>query len=356
MRRAIPLIVGLLCSVVLAEDPKPKVAVFPISGTASEKERERVAFSIRTKLDRAGVYEPIDGPTMKELSEGKKVDFLTSLDEVQEWSADEKPDVIIWGQMNEKLQLNVLDLRARKPKVVPFEYDISHGTEVRFAVEQLIETLPGSKGFEHPNEEAVQHDETAEKLWRENPNLMTEGSFDAPGEWRAILRSDKYAPEVIDQKPAADKVAIVKKDENQVLVMNISRDVAETNGMACLSGKIAIEPDTRYRISFRVKSDGPKIRPFVKGYCIIDGQEREIYRRQVPPIEKTGDQWMEVVDELNPQQKTFKVEFLRVDLYAYLHPGTVEWDDVVLKAVGAQNRKADDKALDKPSDRNSLKK
>ena len=57
---------------------------------------------------------------------------------------------------------------------------------------------------------------------------------------------------------------------------------------------------------------------------------------------------MEVVDELNPQHVAFPVQTLKVDLYAYLSPGTVMFDDVVLKAVGEQMRDAKDKAIKVP--------
>ena len=59
----------------------------------------------------------------------------------------------------------------------------------------------------------------------------------------------------------------------------------------------------------------------------------------------------EVVDELNPQNVHFPVKTLRIDLYAYLKPGTVMFDDVVLKAVGQPTRKANDPALKPPLSR-----
>jgi hypothetical protein len=144
-------------------------------------------------------------------------------------------------------------------------------------------------------------------------------------------------------------------DQN-VLAMNLSRTAAENNGLACLSESIKIEPKTRYRLSFRYKSDGPKLHVFVKGYTMaknLEGKlvEREIYRRQVPPTGKTNGEWVTIVDELNPQHPAYPVQYLKVDLYAYLHPGMVMFDDVVLKAVGAQTRVAKDKAIKPPATR-----
>ena len=101
------------------------------------------------------------------------------------------------------------------------------------------------------------------------------------------------------------------------------------------------------------RSDGPTIHPFIKGYIPVppapgssgDTGEREIYRRQVPPSGSTHGQWVTVVDDLNPQHPSLTVQYLRVDLYAYLAPGTVEFDDIVIKAVGEQTRHAKDDAL-----------
>ncbi len=349
MVRTFAVVMLVVQSLALAAEPKPRVAVFPLGGDASEKERERAAFAIRAKLDRQGVYEAIDGITMLEcVPAGKKVDFLTSIDEVIEWSKDEKPDLIIWGQYSTQIKLNVLDVRNSKLKAVEFSHDVGHATDVRFAVEALVETLPGSKGHEHMTEEAVVRDPIAEKMWREGPNLFAEGTFDQAGGWRGILAGDKYPPQVVERAPKPDEVIIRKTDGNQVLSMHLTRPTAEGYGLACLGGKIPIEPKMRYRIRFRYKSDGPVSRPFIKGYFIHNGEEREIYRRQIPPAGATNGQWVEVVDELNPQHTTFQVEYLRVDFYAYLQPGVIEYDDVVIKTVGEQTRAAKDEALDKP--------
>ena len=49
---------------------------------------------------------------------------------------------------------------------------------------------------------------------------------------------------------------------------------------------------------------------------------------------------------MNPQShQGFPVQELRVDLYAYLDAGTVEFDDVQLKAVGAQTHHPHDDAM-----------
>src|ERR1700722_16250021 len=73
-------IIALLClflgvlaswrsSIFAGEAAKPKVAVFPLGGNAAQDLRDRIGFSIRTKLDRGGIYDPIDGPAMQDLAD-----------------------------------------------------------------------------------------------------------------------------------------------------------------------------------------------------------------------------------------------------------------------------------------------
>ena len=120
-----------------------------------------------------------------------------------------------------------------------------------------------SPRFEHPTEQAVQHDPAAEALWKTNPNLVINGDFSQPGKWQALYQAEKYEVVTQDQPPAVDKVVIQHLTEagatNNVLAMKLSRTCAENNGMACLSEAIKIQPKTRYRLSFRYKSDGPGV-------------------------------------------------------------------------------------------------
>jgi hypothetical protein len=173
---------------------------------------------------------------------------------------------------------------------------------------------------------------------------VANGNFADSKSWQALLGPDVYPPPVEDSLPEEDKVNIYRMPDGKggvtnVLAMNLSKGVAESYGLACLSDPIVIEPNMRYRLSFRYRSDGPKLHVFVKGYTTgkdIAGKpaEREAYRRQVPPSGSTEGQWKTVVCDLTPANPNFVVEHLRVDLYAYLSPGMVMFDNVQLKAIG----------------------
>jgi hypothetical protein len=353
-----------VCTLRAEPEGKPRIAFFPLGGSAKEELREKSGFSLRAKLDRAGVYEVIDGPKMAEIAgEAKEpIGFDTSADAIRELGKLVEAEVLVWGDINgaNEMRIKVLDLRDKDPKPREVKKVIKEATDLRFVSEEVLETLKGVGKFEHPSEEGVTNDATADALWKKNPNLVKNFDFTSAGSWQAIFEAQKYDVQISDTLPAEDKVNIHRLNEggkvNNVLAMNLSRYCAENNGMACLSDSIKIDPDTRYRISFRYKSDGPSLHVFVKGYTLYDNikgekVEREIYRRQVPPSGKTDGKWVTVIDDLNPQQVAFPVQTLRVDLYAYLSPGMVMFDDVVLKAVGKQTRKATDEAIKKPLSR-----
>lgn len=341
---------------------KPKVAVFPLGGNASAALKERVGFSFRAKLDRDGSYEPIPGPTINDLVGDKVISLSTTPDVLKPIVDDEKPVILIWGELNDAgggqtLKINVLDIREKDAKPHEISKTISDPTDLRFVVEQVLETIKGVKAFEHPIEQSVWDDAEARKLWAKNPNLVPDPDFAKSGLWTTIYMAEKYAAPISDQLPAVDKVCILKlpyeggKEPHNVLAMRLSKDCAENNGMACLSEFIKIEPNTRYRLQFKYKSEGPSLHVFVKGYTMgpsavsKETVKREVYKRQVPPSGATGGKWVTVVDDMNPQHPTWPVQYLRVDLYAYLTPGVVMFDDIELKSVGAMTDHAKDDSL-----------
>lgn len=346
----------------------PRVAVFPLAGDSAAEVREKVGFSIRTKFARDRVYEPIDGVTMAEIA-GDAPPALGAIPaDVAKLAAHEKPAILIWGELTggtptsvaeATLRLKVLDLRVPDAKPVDVTKKLADPTDLRFVVEEIVQVVPGVGPIRRPNEQEVIDDDTSRALWVKNPNLIANGDFSAAGKWNVLYEAQKYLIAPAKDLPAEDKVNIYTpppaagEKPNPVLAMKLSRYAAENPGMACLSDAIPIAPGRRYRVSFRYQSDGPTTHVFVKGYTTgkdINGNaaERECFRTQVNPTGPTEGKWRTVVADINPYHPTFKVEHLRVDLYAYLSPGVILWDDVVVKEIGELTKKPKDDALDKP--------
>jgi len=369
------LLLACFCGFVRADDDKPKAAVFPLSGNAPQDARDKVGFSLRMKLDRDGHFEPIDGPTMAELAGDKSIELSAKPEDLVALSKEESPVILIWGQLDTagdgfKLSVKTRDLRQKDGAVKQIDKTIAQPTDLRFAIEDVLQSIAGVKKFDHPVEDSVKNDPKSLELWGKNPNLVTDGDFATSGPWTALLRSEKYPAPLSDTLPDTDKVVIyqqhskgkslgdgiqIGEGDHNVLAMKLSRDVAESNGLACLSDPIPIEPETRYRLQFKYKSDGPSLHVFVKGYIKkkdISGELADLqsYECQVPPSGATHGKWETVVCDLNPQNVSGAPKFLKVDLYAYLTPGTVMFDDIQLKAVGEQTRHAVDDAIKPPAD------
>ena len=337
-----------------ADTGKPCVAVFPLSGDATPELRERAAFALRAKLDRTGKFEVVDGAKMNEVVGDQPVTLASTPEKLKELSKLVDAQIILWGEVaGGVLHVKVLDMRSADAREQELTKPVKEPTDLRFAVEEALQTIQGVAAFEHPVEQAVWDDPAALQLWEKNPNLLINGDFASAGKWTGIYQAEFYPIAIQQTLPVQDKVAIVREEQKNALMLNLSKGCAENNGLAALSDSFRIEPNTRYRISFRYWSDGPMLHVFVKGYMMYPNVkgvlvEREIYRRQVPPTGATRGKWVTLVDDLNPQHVSLPVQTLKVDLYAYLTPGMVKFQDVVVKAVGKQTRQAKDAAI-KPS-------
>ena len=275
--------------------PKPKAAVFPLAGTATQDQRDKVGFSLRMKFERDGHFEPIDGPTMVELASGgeKPVDLSTSPATLVAMSKEESPVILIWGELDANgsafnLKVKTLDLRQKDATPNEIDKPIRQPTDMRFVTEAVLESISGVGKFSHPVENEITMDPKSMELWKANPNLVPDGDFGKSGKWTALLRSEKYPAPLSQSLPGVDKVVIYQqpaaKDgdddprtsvKGNVLAMNLSKDVAESNGLACLSAPFDIQPATRYRIQFRYQKRWPVAARFREGL-----HQRKKHRRR----------------------------------------------------------------------------
>jgi hypothetical protein len=347
----------LMASATCLAADKPKVATFPLGGTSPQDLRDQIGFSIRTKLDRDGEYDPIAGVDMTDMAADAKapVTFDTAPQAIKDLADGSGAVVLIWGDVSpsaggDLLRLKRLDLRVKDAQTTEYTSTIAHVTDIRFAVEKFLEAIPGVTPFSHPNEQPVHHDPASDGLFSVNPNLVIDGDFATEGHWDALFKADTYQAPMSSDPPDTDRVEILRFEPgHNVLAMRMSLDTAQNNGLACLSDAIEIQPGVRYRVAFRYRSDGPSTHVFVKGYTLAkslagDPADREVYRLQIPPGPATNGEWRQVEADVNPRNPTYPVQRLRIDLYAYLGAGDVMFDDVTLKAVGRQSTPATEPA------------
>ena len=180
---------------------------------------------------------------------------------------------------------------------------------------------------------SLHDDPDARRRWRDGPNLVPNPGFDdaddsrdGPAAWQPLEPQTAWAPD--------------PDGPGKVLRFDMTRATAVSYGLDFYSDWIPIEAGAAYRFACRVKSLGPTVKIFLKGYHEFPpaggypAQRRETYRRQVHPSGDPGE-WQSVVADFVPgaTRPEHAPTLLKVDLYAYHVPGAVFWDDVVLKKL-----------------------
>lgn len=176
---AILLLSSVPTVVATAEPAKPRIAVFPLAGDAAADVREKVGFSIRSKFATDGTYESIDGVTMAEaVADGAAVTLAARPEDLRRLIDHEKPAVLIWGELvggtptsvaGATIRLKVLDLRQAGAQPTDVVKKLADPTDLRFAVEEIVQTVAGVGPIRRPNENEVIDDETSSRSGPRTP-------------------------------------------------------------------------------------------------------------------------------------------------------------------------------------------
>ena len=128
----------------------------------------------------------------------------------------------------------------------------------------------------------------------------------------------------------------------KVIAFDLTKDIAETYGVAYYSDFVPVEEGAYYRVAAKVLAEAPQVIIWVKGYGEFAGGERRvIYDHQKRHYPKAAGEWEEYLTEaFRPRHPGAKVRWVRIMLYAYLRPGRVLFDDVRLQRVEVEG--ADD--------------
>jgi len=96
----------------------------------------------------------------------------------------------------------------------------------------------------------------------------------------------------------------------------------------------------------------PGRKPGKSDYVSDTGQRREVYRSQ-QNLEGPGGAWHTHTEDFTPKAPRYSPKWGRVMLYAYLYPGVVEFDDVVVKQIVAPSP-GDQKRVRRPSSESNV--
>jgi len=249
----------------------------------------------------------------------------------------------IWGSVQraagaegEIYDLNVkcVDFSADPPKVV---YDVKARTNSvseipHLYVKQMFDAL-----YQRKPDGPRGPDILADENWKKNPNLLVGGDFQSgadgvPKGW------DKVAGQ--QRAPLGGLVRWVDEagsSQNKVIRFTLDRNVAENEGVMYYSDYFPVEEGAKYRFQCRWRTEGPAVKVFIKCYDDYVGPQRdrrEVYRNQ-QNLKGPTNTWNTQTEDFTPKHTKYSPTWGRVMLYAYLSPGVVEFDDVVVKRVVA---------------------
>ena len=266
----------------------------------------------------------------------------------------------IWGSVERApgaegeiydLAIKCVDFSAKpKPKVI---YEIKTRTNSvseipHVYVKQMLDAMSGRDGkgdgkgdsphlCEAPSGPSrqmgtVPFSALAENNWKNNKNLVAadfeHGAGGVPKGW------DKVAGQQRESLGGLVRWTAEKGNAyNKVIRFTLDRNVAENEGVMYYSDFFPVEEGAKHRFQCRWRTDGPAVKVFLKCYAADEtGRRREVYRRQLN-VQGPSRTWNTETADFTPKAPKYSPKWGRVMLYAYLHPGEVEFDDVVVKQI-----------------------
>ena len=231
---------------------------------------------------------------------------------------------------------------AAEPKVI---YQVKARTKSvseipHLYVKQMLDAL-----YHRPPEQARTSDPAAEANWIKNPNLVVGGDFQTgaggmPKGWESVAGQKR--------EPLGKLVQWVSEDgnpQNKIIRFTFDKAVAEEEGVMYYCDHFPIQEGATYRFQCRWKSNGPSAKVFIKCYDDVSttykkdtgnsstpAQRREVYRSQ-QNFKGPENTWNTHTEDFTPTHTRYSPKWGRVMLYAYLRPGVVEFDDVVVKQI-----------------------
>ncbi len=366
---------------------KPTLAVLPfvpLTGDAKEKDlADRMRFAVSQKLSSDinavaanGTYDRLDNVQVDQVISALQISFAKTppdADELQKLLATLDTQFTIVGTVKGRELTLTLYTAGTAAKTVTATIPPDN-TSPKLTVEKALTDLTGT-AFAHIRDTEVDHsDPQAEARFAARPNLVPDPGFElaakegkkSAANWEVLLGPQHDPPLLLTATDSAnlsqDRAAVIPvrspglslpplpaapgaAPNDYCLMMRMSKGVAESNGLACESTWIPIEPDKKYRFTARYHSTGPTARLFLKGFAEKpdqysdprnpDSMRREFYRAQILPRKK-NDAWDLIEMDLTPgtlKPTDPKIQWLRVDLYIYLTPGDVFFDDITVKKL-----------------------
>jgi len=180
------------------------------------------------------------------------------------------------------------------------------------------------------------------------PNLAVNGDFE----------KGETAPEGWD-KPDGTRVRWgggLGEDGSRGLRFDMDEETAFGYGQGHFSHPVAVDPQTEYRVSVDVRSDQPNAIVFIKGYAKVRDKVREVYskHKEVHFDRYLGGdvgsgRFVRQSFTFHPRHGAYPVEYVKVWLYGYLKPGTLDFDNVRVERVSKAEPSTDETGKKRPA-------
>lgn len=357
---------GTLAKPEVAGSTRRRKVVIPFDFQSSFKEGkygQQIAEMVLKKIERDGGFLiPESIYDVRDVCEANNYHFGpdTPLEEVKRAVRETfAADIGVWGRVElaPGHELEIYDLTIKcvdfshepDPKVI---YEKTARTNSvseipHLYVKQMLDEL-----YEREDVGPAPIDALAEENWKNNPNLITGGDFErgsggVPNGWDSRGGQNR--------DPLGGLVKWTTESgyaNNKVIRFEFGPGVGNGTGVMYYSDWFPVEEGARYRFQCRYRTNGPTPKVFIKCYAEMgseyrpedqrgpsggsyvpeEAQRRECYRSQ-QQLKGSKNAWHVHTEDFTPKHTKYTPKWGRVDLYAYLGGGVVEWDDVVLKQI-----------------------
>jgi hypothetical protein len=317
-----------------------------------------------TKLDReGGVVIPESMYDVEEVCKmlGATIGPDTTLEEVGRVVRDGfDADVGIWGKMErvEGFEWDVydftiycVDFSGEEPNIL---YEaVNKRTEVvsevpYIYVKNALDRLYGRQDFGAPSVDLI-----AEEKWRTGPNLIAGGDFQHGSNGVPIGWESRAGQHREPLGNLASWTSDPSDPQNRIIQFQFGPGVGNGYGVMYYSYPTPIDEGAKYRFQCRWRTSGPAVKIFIKCYDLMDTgyiveennsvgassqyesagkQLRECYRAQFN-LHGPKNTWNTHTQDFTPRHTKYDPRMAKVDLYAYLGGGTVDFDDVIIRLI-----------------------
>ena len=322
-------------------EQKPVIVVFDFdSAYDGGRVGKFVASNLSAKLDRTGKCILVDRGDFDEAVRQAKfaAGYEDNPADIVKFAAEKLGAThVIWGKVEQAGEEGLkVSTRAASSEDLGRELILDASMTVKNQREVQLATNEAVRLFFNIEKPAPEIGPAEEKAWQTGPNLVKNPGFedgkDHPDSWDPFGKDDQHDCVKWGDSP---------EGKGKCIQFDIPENIAATYGAAYYSDPISVKDGTVYRVSVRVRSDGPSVKVFLKHYRLFpagpgekEGQWRETRRAQLNCSGGRKGEWQTYTMDFHPHRgDKYDPEVTKVELYAYWPKGVVYFDDVVLKKL-----------------------